>query len=196
MLIGYARVSTDEQHTENQVEQLVKAGCETGRIYKDTASGGCWDRPQLHKALEQLRPGDTLVFWKIDRLSRSLSDLLRILEKVDKAGASFRSLTEPLDTSTAMGKMHMQIIGVFSEFERAMIKERTNLGLKRARANGRIGGARFKLSQTRRAEAIKMVRSGEKSQSEVAELFDVDKGTISRMMKEIREKELLTLNNR
>jgi DNA invertase Pin-like site-specific DNA recombinase len=91
MNVGYARVSTDDQHTENQIEQLVKAGCARDRIYKETASGGSWDRPQLHKALEQLREGDTLIVWKLDRLSRSLSDLLRILEKIDKAGAALTS---------------------------------------------------------------------------------------------------------
>src|SRR5258707_12569156 len=184
MNIGYARVSTDEQSTAAQIEQLEKAGCT--RIYKDKGSGGCWDRPQLHKALEHLRPGDTLVFWKIDRLY-----LLRILEKVDKAGAGFKSLTEPLDTTTAIGKMHMQIIGVFAEFERAMIRERTKLGLDRARANGHIGGGRYKLSVAQQAEAIKMVRSGEKSQAEVAKLFPVSKATVSRMMSQVRRKEQL-----
>src|SRR5258708_3850312 len=152
MNIGYARVSTDDQHTENQTEQLERAGCT--RIYKDKASGGCWDRPQLHKAMEHLRPGDTLIFWKIDRLSRSLSDLLRILEKVDKAGARFKSLTEPLDTTTAIGKMHMQIIGVFAEFERAMIRERTRLGLDRARVNGHIGGGGYKVLVSQQGEVI------------------------------------------
>jgi DNA invertase Pin-like site-specific DNA recombinase len=132
-----------------------------------------------------------LIFWKIDRLSRSLSDLLRILEKVDKAGAEFKSLTEPLDTTTAIGKMHMQIIGVFAEFERAMIRERTKLGLDRARANGHIGGGRYKLSPDQQVEAIRMVRSGEKSQAEVAKLFPVSKATVSRMMSQVRRKEQL-----
>jgi DNA invertase Pin-like site-specific DNA recombinase len=155
MHIGYARVSTDDQHTENQIEQLKKAGCE--RIYKENASGGRWDRPELHKALEHLRRGDVLVCWKLDRLSRSLS----------------------------------QVVGSFAEFERSIIKERTKLGLARARANGRIGGGRYKLSPTQQAEAIKMIRLGAKSQAEIAELFNVDPSTISRMMKEVREKELL-----
>jgi DNA invertase Pin-like site-specific DNA recombinase len=189
MHIGYARVSTDEQHTENQIEQLKKAGCE--RIYKENASGGRWDRPELHKALEHLRRGDVLVCWKLDRLSRSLSDLLRILLKVDEAGAKFKSLTEELDTTTPMGRMVMQVVGSFAEFERSITKERTLLGLARARASGRIGGGRYKLSPTQQAEAIKMIRLGAKSQAEIAELFNVDRSTISRMMKEVREKELL-----
>jgi DNA invertase Pin-like site-specific DNA recombinase len=189
MNIGYARVSTDDQSTAAQIEQLEKAGCD--RIYKDKASGGCWDRPQLHKALEHLRPGDTLMVWKIDRLSRSLSDLLRILERVDKAGAGFKSLTEPLDTTTAIGKMQAQIIGTFAEFERALIKERTKLGLDRARSNGHIGGGRYKLSPDQQAEAIRMVRSGEKSQTEITKLFPVSKATVCRMMSQVWRKEQL-----
>jgi DNA invertase Pin-like site-specific DNA recombinase len=188
MLLGYARVSSDEQHTEKQIDQLVKAGCDRDRIYEDTASGGCWDRPQLHKALEHLRPGDTLVFWKIDRLSRSLSDLLRILDAVNKAGASFKSLTEPLDTSTAIGKMHMQIIGVFSEFEGAMIRERTDLGLKRAKANGKILGPRFRLTPAQQADVVRQIRAG-KSQAQAAEEQDVSKATITRLMHRERRKE-------
>lgn len=181
MLLGYARCSTEDQHTENQIDQLVKAGCDPKNIYQDTASGGCWDRPQLHKALEHLRPGDTLVFWKIDRLSRSLSDLLKILELVNKKEASFKSLTEPLDTSTAIGKMHMQIIGVFSEFERAMIRERTDLGLKRAKADGKRLGPRFRLTPAQQAEVVRQVRSG-RTQSQVAIDQDVSKATITRIM--------------
>jgi DNA invertase Pin-like site-specific DNA recombinase len=189
MHIGYARVSTDDQHTENQIEQLKKAGCE--RIYEEHASGGRWDRPELQDCLKHIRKGDTLVVWKLDRLTRSLSDLLRILAKVDEAGAGFKSLTESIDTTQPAGRLMMNMLGSFNQFEREIIKERTKLGLMRARANGRIGGGRYKLSATQQAEAIKMIRLGEKSQAEIAELFNVDRSTISRMMKEAREKELL-----
>src|SRR5271165_2625962 len=166
MNIGYARVSTDEQHTENQIEQLAKAGCDPKHIYKETASGGTWDRPQLHKALDHLRDGDVLVVWKLDRLSRSLSDLLRILERVDKAGASFKSLTETIDTSGPCGRLMMNMLGAFNQFEREIIKERTKLGLERARKEGRIGGGRFILSPKQQAEAIRQIQSGEKTQVE------------------------------
>jgi DNA invertase Pin-like site-specific DNA recombinase len=189
MHIGYARVSTDDQHTENQIEQLKKAGCE--RIYEEHASGGRWDRPELQDCLKHIRKGDTLVVWKLDRLTRSLSDLLRILAKVDEAGAGFKSLTESIDTTQPAGRLMMNMLGSFNQFEREIIKERTKLGLLRARANGRIGGGRYKLSVTQQAEAIKMIRVGEKSQAEIAELFNVDRSTISRMMKEVREKELV-----
>jgi DNA invertase Pin-like site-specific DNA recombinase len=187
MQIGYARVSTDNQHTENQITMLKKAGCK--RIFEETASGGRWERPELQDCLKHLREGDVLVVWKLDRLSRSLSDLLRILEKVDKAGASFKSLTETLDTSGPCGRLMMNMLGSFNQFEREIIKERTKLGLERARSNGRIGGGRYKLSATQQAEAIRMIRSGEKTQSEIAELFNVDRSTISRMMSEVRLKE-------
>ncbi len=189
MHIGYARVSTDDQHTEGQIEQLKKAGCQ--RIYEEHASGGRWDRPELQDCLKHIRKGDTLVVWKLDRLTRSLSDLLRILAKVDKAGAGFKSLTESIDTTQPSGRLLMNMLGSFNKFEREIIKERTKLGLLRARANGRVGGGRFKLSATQQAEAIKMIRAGEKSQAEIAEFFNVDRSTISRMMKEVREKELL-----
>src|SRR6202795_2154581 len=189
MHIGYARVSTDDQHTENQIEQLTKAGCE--RIYEEHASGGRWDRPELQDCLKHIRKGDTLVVWKLDRLTRSLSDLLRILAKVDEAGAGFRSLTESIDTTQPAGRLMMNMLGSFNQFEREIIKERTKLGLMRARANGRIGGGRYKLSTIQKAEAIKMIRAGEKSQAEIAELFNVDRSTIFRMMKELRERELL-----
>ena len=189
MHIGYARVSTDDQHTENQIEQLEKAGCE--RVYRENASGGRWDRPELQDCLKHIRKGDTLVVWKLDRLTRSLSDLLRILAKVDEAGAGFRSLTESIDTTQPAGRLMMNMLGSFNQFEREIIKERTKLGLQRARANGRIGGGRYKLSASQQAEAIKMIRIGEKSQAEIAEVFNVDRSTISRMMKEVRERELL-----
>jgi DNA invertase Pin-like site-specific DNA recombinase len=175
------------QHTENQIEQLKRVGCE--RIFQETASGGQWNRPELQDCLKQLRPGDVLVVWKLDRLSLSLSDLLRILEKVDQAGASFKSLTETLDTTGACGRLMMHMLASFNQFEREIIKERTNLGLRRARAAGRIGGGRFVLSAAQQAHAVKQILSGEKTQTEVAEIVGVSKATISRLMAEARRKE-------
>jgi DNA invertase Pin-like site-specific DNA recombinase len=181
MLIGYARVSKiDQQDTRAQVQELKRAGCK--RIYQESASGGRWDRPQLHKALEQLRDGDVFVVWKLDRLSRSLKDVLNILEKTTEAGAGFRSLTESIDTTTPAGRMMLQMLGAFAEFERSMIRERTRLGLSAARERGRVGGRLPKLMAHQRAEAIKMVNSGDKSAAEVARLFRVHRSSISRLM--------------
>lgn len=186
MLIGYARVSTDDQHTENQIQQLEKAGCAREHIYKEIASGGRWDRPELHKALGSLKEGDILVVWKLDRLSRSLGDLLNILKQIESAGAGFKSLTEAIDTTTPVGRMLAGVLGSFAQFEREMLKERTKIGLARARAQGRKGGARFKLSSVQQGEAIRMMSDGGKTQVEVAELFNVDRSTISRLVSERR----------
>src|SRR6185436_7366344 len=129
---------SDDQITAPQIRALKEAGCK--KVFEESASGGRWDRPQLQGLLDQLREGDTLVVWKLDRLSRSLKDLLTILERIDATGAKFRSLTEAIDTSGAAGRMLMQMLGSFAEFERAMIRERTRAGLKAAAARGRKGG--------------------------------------------------------
>lgn len=121
-----SRVSTDEQDTAAQVAALNAAGCE--RIYREKASGGRWDRPELHRLLDQLRKSDVLVVWKLDRLSRSLRDVLTIMERLGDTKAGFRSLTEAIDTTTPAGRMMMQMVGVFAEFERAMLRERTKAG--------------------------------------------------------------------
>src|SRR3984885_973477 len=119
MLLGYARVSkTGDQDTATQVGALKAAGC--ARIYEERASGGRWDRPELHRLLDPLRDGDAVVVWKLDRLSRSLKDLLHILEKIEAAGANFRFLTEAIDTSGSAGRMMMQMLGCFAEYKRAM----------------------------------------------------------------------------
>jgi DNA invertase Pin-like site-specific DNA recombinase len=188
MIIGYARVSTDDQTTSNQIPLLEKAGCE--KIYEETASGAKWEREQLQACLAHLREGDTLVVWKLDRLSRSLKDLLQIMDRVDKAGATFKSLTETVDTTGACGRLMLSMLGAFAAFERDMIRERTKLGLKRAKANGKHLGGRFLLSPSREAEAVRMVTSGEKTQSEAAEIMGVSKASMSRIMDRKRGKEL------
>src|SRR5512142_2278914 len=129
---------------------LKAAGVE--RLFEEHASGGRWDRPELHRALDQLRIGDIFVVWKLDRLSRSLKDLLHIIEQIESVGAGFRSLTEAIDTTSSAGRMLMQMLGSFAEFERAMIRERTRAGLVTARKEGRVGGRRPKLTQRQRAE--------------------------------------------
>lgn len=184
MKIGYARVSTQDQDTKAQIVALKKAGCE--KIFQEKVSGGRWDRPELHRLLDHLRKGDVLVVWKLDRLSRSLKDVLTLMEKINATGAGFKSLTEAIDTTTPAGRMMMQIVGTFAEFEREMLRERTNKGLAAARAEGRIGGRRHKLKPQQQAEIIKMVRSGKKTAADAARLFNVHPSTVSRLLRDAR----------
>ena len=144
MHIGYARVSTQDQDNAAQLAALKAAGCEL--MFQEKATGGRWDRPELHRLLGQLRKGDVLVVWKLDRLSRSLKDVLNLMEKIQEAEAGFQSLTEAINTTSPGGRMMMQIVGAFAEFERAMLRERTRVGLQNARKEGRIGGRRPKLT--------------------------------------------------
>lgn len=188
MILGYARVSKgDEQDTKTQMNALKAAGVE--KFFEEKASGGRWDRPQLHKMLEQLRKGDVVVVWKLDRLSRSLKDLLLIMESIKKAEANFKSLTEQVDTSSPAGQMMMQMLGAFAEFERAMIRERTNAGLKTARDEGRIGGRKRKLTKEQINETLKMIKNGEKTAAGIARLFNVHRTTISRLLAQYGIKE-------
>lgn len=182
MLIGYARVSSIEQDTTAQVMALKTAGCEL--IFREKASGGRWDRPELHKLLSQLRKGDILVVWKLDRLSRSLRDLLTIMEKIQEKKAGFRSLTETVDTTTPAGRMMMQMVGSFAEFERAMLKDRTLAGLDAARKEGRIGGRPPKLKPQQQQEIIQLVAKGKKTAAETARLFGVHPATVSRLLRQ------------
>ena len=183
MLIGYARVSKgDEQSNEAQARALIEVGCK--RIFREEASGGRWERPELHRMLDHLREGDTIVVWKLDRLSRSLKDVLHIMERIETAGAGFRSLTEAIDTTTPAGRMMMQMVGSFAEFERAMIRERTSAGLALARSEGRIGGRRKKLNPKMRLEIAESVLSGRKSAAEMARLYEISQPTVSRIVTE------------
>lgn len=181
MLIGYARVSKgDEQTTAPQLAALKAAGAR--RVFQENASGGRWDRPELHRLLDQLRQGDVVIVWKLDRLSRSLKDLLVILDRIEAAGAGFRSLTEAIDTTTPAGRMMMHMVGAFAEFERAMIRERTSAGLAAARAEGRVGGRRPKLTSAQRADVIENVMSGRRTAAQMARLYKVSQSTISRIL--------------
>lgn len=187
MLIGYARVSKgDEQSNKAQARALADAGC--ARVFEEKASGGRWDRPELHRMLDQMREGDTVVVWKLDRLSRSLKDVLHLMDRIAAAGAGFRSLTEAIDTTTAAGRMMMQMVGSFAEFERAMIRERTSAGLAQARTEGRIGGRRRKLDPHKRREIAESVLSGRKSGADMARLYDISEPTVSRIVAEHRQR--------
>jgi DNA invertase Pin-like site-specific DNA recombinase len=138
MLIGYARVSTEDQSTEAQIDALRRAGCD--EIVEERASGGSISRPLLARALARVGRGDTLVVARIDRLARSLAHLLAVIESLRQRGAHFRSLGDPIDTSSPQGLFTLQVLGAAAEFERALIRERTRAGLAAARARGRVGG--------------------------------------------------------
>ncbi len=181
MLLGYARVSTQDQDKVAQISSLKSAGCEI--IFHEKASSGRWERPELHRLLGQLRKGDVVVVWKLDRLSHSLKDLLTLMEKIQQAGAGFKSLTEAIETTSPAGRMMMQIVGSFAEFERAMLRERTCNGLNAARKEGRIGGRRHRLKVNQQQEIIQLIRSGKKTAADVARLFDVHPSTVSRLLR-------------
>ena len=181
MLLGYARVSKgDEQNNALQAKALWAAGC--CKLFEGAASGGRWDRPELHRVLDQLRDGDTVVVWKLDRLSRSLKDVLHLMERIAEAGAAFRSVTENIDTTTPAGRIMMQMVGSFAEFEREMIRERTSAGLAQARAEGRIGGRRAKLTSAQQADVVDNVIANRKSAAQMARLYSVSEPTISRIV--------------
>lgn len=139
MMVGYARVSTDEQRPDLQIDALVKAGCEHVLI-DEGVSGSRGSRPALDRALGQLRPGDVLVTWKLDRLGRSLSHLIHVVAALEAKQVAFRSLSEAIDTGTAAGRLLFPVLGALAEFERSLISERTKAGLAAARARGRYPG--------------------------------------------------------
>lgn len=180
MIVGYARISTDMQDLEMQKTALEKAGCET--IFMDVASGAKRDRIELINAINSLKAGDTLVVWKLDRLTRSIKDLINFIEKLAKIGAKFRSLTEVIDTSTAAGNMQMQIIGVFAEFERNLIRERTKAGIESARARGKIVGRPRKLDFIQRQKLTQMFRTQTISVVEIANLFNIHRASVYRLL--------------
>ncbi len=188
MKLGYARVSTGEQDTQAQQAALAAVGCE--RVFVEVGSGGRWNRPELHRLLDHLRPGDTLVVWKLDRLSRSLKDLLLLLERIDRAGAAFQSITEAVDTATAAGRMLMQLLGTFAEFERSMLRERTQAGLQAARAAGRVGGRPRALSETQEREIAALLAAG-RTAADTARLVGVSRSTISRLQNRICRNEVI-----
>jgi DNA invertase Pin-like site-specific DNA recombinase len=138
MKIGYARVSTDDQNLALQLDALGAAGCE--RFFEDKESGAKASRPGLDNALDFARPGDTLVVWRLDRLGRSLTDLVRVINDLEEKGIGFESITEKIETSTASGRLVFHLFAALSEFERNIIRERTKAGLKSARSRGRSGG--------------------------------------------------------
>ncbi|MCU7940438.1 MAG: recombinase family protein [gamma proteobacterium symbiont of Bathyaustriella thionipta] len=183
MRIGYARVSTDDQNTQLQIDALKQAGCE--RIFTDHITGKHKERPELTRLMDSIREGDIIVVWRLDRLGRSLKDLIELLEYFREHKSKFISLTENIDTTSAMGELIFHVIGAMAQFERALISERTKAGLKAARARGRKGGRREKLKHSDKKKAQAMLLDPSVTKTEVAEHFRVSRPTLNKALNSI-----------
>lgn len=178
MNLGYARVSTLDQHLELQEDALAKAGCE--KIFRDVASGAVDSRKGLSEAIEFARRGDTLVVWKLDRLGRSLKHLIETVNLLKERGVGLMSLQEKIDTTTSGGKLIFHVFGALAEFERELIRERTNAGLKAARARGRLGGRPPKLTTKQIEMAQRLLNDPAVSVAEVCRTLQVSRSTLYR----------------
>jgi len=182
MLVGYARVSTVEQDTALQLDALERAGVH--RVYQDKGSG-VGPRPNLHKAIAALKPGDTFIVWKLDRIARSLSDLLSIIDRVKAADASIKSLTEPIDTSSAIGELALQMLGAFAQFERRLIRERTLAGQLAFLERGGTFGRPKHLTPDQERQVAAGLSRGE-SKASLQRRFGVGYIVIRRVEREMR----------
>ena len=182
MLIGYARVSTDDQNLDLQHDALENAGCE--KFYDDHMTGSKINRPGLDAAIDFARHGDIIVVWRLDRLSRSLKDLIEMVGKLDEKGIGLNSLHESINTSSSSGKLIFHIFGALAEFERNLIRERTHAGLQAARARGRKGGRPKKLDTEKAKLACKLYKDKEHSINQICQLIGVSKPTLYKYLKE------------
>lgn len=177
MIIGYARVSTQDQDPALQLDALAAADCE--QVFHEKATGASRERPELTACLRTLRKGDTLVVWKLDRLARSLKDLVTIIDDLQARGVGFRSLTEAIDTTSTGGRLVFHIFGALAEFEHNLIRERTIAGLAAARARGRRGGRKPALSKADVRKAAAMLSDPAITKTEVAKHFGVSRVTLN-----------------
>jgi DNA invertase Pin-like site-specific DNA recombinase len=177
MRIGYARVSTQDQRPELQLDALAAAACE--QVFQEKQSGKDRERPELETCLKVLRKGDALVVWRLDRLGRSLKDLVEIVHALEERGIGFQSLTENIDTTSAGGRLIFHVFAALAEFERNLIRERTVAGLAAARARGRKGGRKVKLSKSDVRKAAAMLHDPLMTKTEVAKHFDVSRVTLN-----------------
>ena len=181
MLIGYARVSTSDQTLDLQKDALDKAGC--SRIFTDTASGAKAERIGLDEALNYVRAGDTLVVWRLDRLGRSLKHLIETITKLANCGIGFKSITEAIDTTTSGGKLIFHIFGALAEFERDIIRERTQAGLNAARSRGRKGGRPKSLTPKKAQMAEALYKDKNNTIDEICKTLNVSRATLYRYVK-------------
>lgn len=181
MLIGYARVSTQDQTLNLQQDALEKIGC--AKIFTDTISGATTERKGLDEALEYVREGDTLVVWRLDRLGRSLKHLIETITHLNNRKIGFQSITENIDTTTSGGKLIFHIFGALAEFERDIIRERTNAGLQAARARGRFGGRPKALTQKNVSIAQALYRDKSNSIEDICKTLRISRATLYRYIK-------------
>lgn len=186
MIIGYARVSTLEQKLDRQLDNLREKGCE--RIYQEKMTGTKDHRPELEKMLDALRPGDTLVIDSFSRLSRSTKSLLEMVEKLNEMGVNLVSLKEQLDTTTATGRLMLTMLSALSQFERDLLAERTLDGLKAAKARGRQGGRPKAGDEKTKAKAMALYKANTMTNKEIAEIAGVSSATLSRWIRDYKEK--------
>lgn len=186
MLIGYARVSTKEQDTTLQLDALQRAGVELPNIVQEKR-GGTSNRPQLQMLLEQLQKGDIVMVYKLDRFARSLVDLLGIISTIEAAGATFRSITESIDTSSPAGRMMLAMLGAFAEFERGMIRERSMAGQQAAMERGIHCGRPRGLDLDIEADIVKLYESGWYTLDSLAFVFDAHPSTIKRAVYRVKK---------
>lgn len=180
MKIGYARVSTDDQRLDLQRDALMAAGCT--RIFEDKASGSRAHRPGFDQALSHLRPGDTLVIWRLDRLGRTTHQLTSLLEELDRDNIKLQSLQEGIDPSTTLGRALLQLGAVFAEMERNLIRERTKAGLAAARARGRLGGRKPKMDAAMLDTARRLMRDPDLTMTDIAQRLGVNRATLYRSL--------------
>ncbi len=181
MLIGYVRVSTSDQNLDLQLDALKQVGC--NKVYQDVASGAKDDRVGLTEVLSYIRKGDTLVVWRLDRLGRSLRHLIDTINQINDQGSYFRSIQESIDTSTSGGKLIFHIFGALAEFERDIIRDRTNAGIEAARKRGRIGGRPKKMDEKKIALAKTLMADKSNSINDICDIMQVSKATLYRYLK-------------
>lgn len=185
MLIGYARVSTDDQNLDLQNDALKQIGCD--RIFTDKLGGAKAERPGLEEALTYTREGDTLVVWRLDRLSRSLKTLIEMVNHLEEKKIGLKSLQESIDTTSSSGKLVFHIFGALAEFERNLIRERTQAGLQAARARGRKGGRPKSLNPDKQALAVKLYDEKQHTIAQICEIMSITKPTLYKYIEAARK---------